>query len=34
MRFFNPNYEPKIPRTNYLIMASDIRQEWKRYIRI
>ncbi len=34
MRFFNPNYEPKIPRTNYLIMASDIRPEWKRYIRI
>ena len=34
MRFFNPNYEPKIPRTNYLIMTSDIRQEWKRYIRI
>ncbi|CAG0928633.1 hypothetical protein TFLX_00979 [Thermoflexales bacterium] len=34
MRFFNPNYEPKTPRTNYLIMSSDIRQEWKRYIRI
>ena len=34
MRFFNPNYEPKTPRTNYLIMTSDIRQEWKRYIRI
>jgi 5-methylcytosine-specific restriction endonuclease McrA len=34
MRFFNPNFEPKIPRTNYLIMTSDIRQEWKHYIRI
>ncbi len=34
MRFFNVNYEPKIPRTNYLILASDIRPEWKRYIRI
>lgn len=34
MRFFNPNYEPKIPRTNYLIMTSDIRPEWKRYIRL
>jgi 5-methylcytosine-specific restriction endonuclease McrA len=34
MRFFNPNYEPKMPRTNYLILSSDIRPEWKRYIRI
>ena len=34
MRFFNPNFEPKLPRTNYLIMTSDIRPEWKRYIRI
>jgi 5-methylcytosine-specific restriction endonuclease McrA len=34
MRFFDPNYEPKTPRTNYLIMTSDIRPEWKRYIRL
>jgi 5-methylcytosine-specific restriction endonuclease McrA len=34
MRFHNPDYEPKMPRTNYLIMTSDIRPEWKRYIRI
>jgi 5-methylcytosine-specific restriction endonuclease McrA len=34
MRFFDPNYEPKTPRTNYLIMSSDIRPEWKRYIRL
>ena len=34
MRFHNPNYEPKMPRTNYLIMSSDIRPEWRRYIRL
>ncbi len=34
MRFHNPNYEPKMPRTNYLILSSGIRPEWKRYIRI
>jgi len=34
MRFHNPNFEPKMPRTNYLILSSDIRPEWKRYIRL
>lgn len=34
MKFHNPNYEPKMPRTNYLILSSDVRPEWKRYIRL
>ena len=34
LRFFDPHYEPKTPRANYLIMSSDIRPEWKRYIRL
>ena len=34
MRFFNPNYEPKMPRTSYLVMSSGMRPEWRRYIRL
>ena len=34
IRFFNPNYEPKMPRTNYLVMTSSIRPEWRQYIRL
>jgi len=34
MRFRDPNFEPKTPRTNYLVMTSDIRPEWRQYIRL
>ncbi len=34
MRFFDPNFEPKTPRTNYLVVSSDVRPEWKQYIRL
>ena len=33
MKFFNKDFEPKIPRTNYLIVTSDVRPEWKVYLR-
>jgi 5-methylcytosine-specific restriction endonuclease McrA len=34
MRFHNPGFEPKTPRASYLVMTSDIRPEWRRYIRL
>jgi 5-methylcytosine-specific restriction endonuclease McrA len=34
MRFIDPNFEPKTPRVNYLVVASGIRPEWKQYIRL
>lgn len=34
MRFYDPLYEPKTPRANYLVMTSDIRPEWRQYIRM
>lgn len=34
IRFHNPQYEPKMPRTNYLVMTSSIRPEWRQYIRL
>jgi 5-methylcytosine-specific restriction endonuclease McrA len=34
MRFHDPLYEPKTPRANYLVMTSDIRPEWRQYIRM
>ena len=34
IRFVNPNYEPKMPRTNYLVMTSSIRPEGRQYIRL
>ena len=34
MRFYDANFEPKTPRTNYLVMSSSIRPEWRSYIRV
>ena len=34
MRFFDPNFEPKTPRVNYVVVASGIRPEWKQYIEV
>lgn len=34
MRFHDPGFEPKTPRASYLVMTSDIRPEWRRYIRL
>ncbi len=34
MRFYNPQFEPKTPRANYVVIASDWRPEWRQYIRI
>ena len=34
MRFRDPNFEPKTPRARYLVMTSDIRPEWRQYIRV
>jgi 5-methylcytosine-specific restriction endonuclease McrA len=34
MHFKDENYEPRTPRTNYLIVSSNIPEEWKAYLRI
>jgi 5-methylcytosine-specific restriction endonuclease McrA len=34
MHFINPDFEPKIPRTSYLVLTSDILPEWKQYIQV
>lgn len=34
MRFINPDFEPKTPRVNYLVIASGVRPEWKQYIEV
>lgn len=34
MRFFDPNFEPKIPRVSYLILSGEIPDEWKAYIKM
>lgn len=34
MRFFDPQYEPKTPRTDYLVLTSEIAPEWRKYIRL
>ena len=34
MRFHAPNFEPKTPRASYLVMTSDVRLEWRQYIRL
>lgn len=34
MRFHRADYEPKIPRVNYLVVTSDIAPEWRQYIRM
>ncbi len=32
MRFCQPDFEPRIPRTRYLVVSSDVAPEWRRYI--
>jgi len=34
MKFFDPNYEPKTPRANYLVATGEIPNAWKAYIEI
>lgn len=34
MKFFDPKFEPKTPRTNYLVLSGDIPEEWKSYIKM
>jgi len=34
MRFHDPNYEPRRPRTRYLVVTSNLAPEWKKYIEI
>ena len=34
MKFHDPNFEPKTPRTNYLVLTSRMRPEWRQYIRL
>ena len=34
MRFHDPTFEPRRPRTRYLVLASDIALEWRQYIEI
>jgi len=34
MRFANPKFEPKTPRGDYLMVASDYPQSWKKYLRV
>lgn len=35
MKFFNPNYEPKQPRVNYLVLLvqNSRHEEWRKYVR-
>jgi hypothetical protein len=30
----DPDFEPKTPRVNYLVIASGVRPEWKQYIEV
>ncbi len=32
MRFHDPAYEPRRPRTRYLVLSSEIAPEWRQYI--
>jgi 5-methylcytosine-specific restriction endonuclease McrA len=34
MRFNDPTFEPRRPRTHYLVLSSDIVPEWRQYIEI
>ena len=34
MKFFDPNYEPKTPRANYLIASGDIPSSWRVYLEV
>ncbi len=32
MRFYRADLEPRIPRTRYLVLSSDVAPEWRQYI--
>ena len=34
MHFHDPTYEPRRPRTRYLVVTSDLAPEWKKYIEV
>jgi 5-methylcytosine-specific restriction endonuclease McrA len=34
MKFHDRNFEPKMPRTNYLVVSSSRRPEWRQYVRV
>ncbi len=34
MKFYDPHFEPKTPRTNYLVLSSSIRPDWRQYIQL
>lgn len=34
LRFFDPNYEPKSPRTSYIVVSGDIPESWRKYIEV
>lgn len=36
MKFFNPQFEPKAPRVNYLVLliANSTHGEWKKYVKM
>lgn len=34
MKFYDPNYTPKTPRVDYLVVSSDIPVEWKIYLKL
>ena len=34
MKFFDPGFEPRRPRTRYWVLSSEIAPEWKQYVEI
>jgi hypothetical protein len=34
MHFHDKNYEPRRPRTRYLVVTSNLAPEWKKYIEV
>jgi len=34
MKFHDPNFEPKIPRTNYIVASGEIPDVWRVYLQI
>ncbi len=34
LKFHRPDFEPRTPRANYLVLRSDIAPEWRQYIQV
>ncbi len=34
MHFHDPNFEPRRPRTRYLVVTSNLAPEWRKYIQV